>query len=267
MGLSLFQYKDYRCFIRDFTEEQRKINSKFSLIFYSKKIGASDSYLKLITSGKRSLNLDKAGALAKVFGLSPAEKSYFLTLIMENESEDSSSKRYYKNILTESSKNNFTYTKERGLTAVFEDRLLWEIFSLVGISDFEPRVDYIKKKLRQPATDIEIKSAIEKLLRLGAVKLQENGKMAAQNIVVPHKFNPAKAYRTALQRSIQHLNSTSLENSHYDSFCLILNEEQYAQIREVLEETKGKIAKIAGNREKSKSLIAYLNLNLFSASN
>jgi uncharacterized protein (TIGR02147 family) len=266
MSKSLFEYKDYRLFIREFIEFQRKTNGKFSLIFYSKKIGSSDSYLKLICSGKRTLNLDKAGALAKVFGLTPAEKSYFLTLVMENQSQDSSSKRYYKNILTENAKNNFAYTQERKMTVIFEDRLLWEIFSLIGVADFEAKPDYIKRKLKLPATEVEIKAALEKLMQIGAVRVDERAEWSAQNIVVPHKFNPAKAYKTALQRSIQYINQSSLDNAHFDSFCLILNEDQYEQILEVLAETKGKIAKIAAPREKQKDRIAYLNLNFFAAS-
>jgi uncharacterized protein (TIGR02147 family) len=262
----VFEYKDYRRFIRDFIEIQREIHPKFSLIYYSKKIKTSDGYLKLVVSGKRSLSLDNAFLLAKAFNLTPAEKSYFINLLNENESKEPSAKAYYKTLLTETAQLDISYSKNRKMTTIFEDRLLWEIFSLIGLKSFEYSIKYIKGKLRLPATDADIGAAVQKLLSLGAIRQDESGNVHAEDIVIPHRYNPAKAYATALNRAVKHVNAGIVESSYFDSFCLILNEDQYSQIRETLEEAKSKIAKIAKSKKDDKTLIAYLNLNLFLAS-
>jgi uncharacterized protein (TIGR02147 family) len=264
--MTIFEYRDYRRFIRDNIETQRNINPKHSLIYYSKRIKSSDTYLKLVVSGKRSLSTDNAILLAKAFNLTPAEKSYFINLLHENESKNTSAKAYFRARLVESAQLDISYSKNRKMTAVFEDRLLWEIFSLIGIDGFEYSIKYIKSKLCLSATDTEIRSAVQKLMALGAIQQDHSGKIHAENIVIPHKYNPSKAYSTALIRAVKHVNTGMTESSYFDSFCLILNDEQYQQIRETIEETKSKIAKIARSKKSSKTLIAYLNLNLFSAS-
>ncbi len=260
------EYKDYRLFIREYIEKQRKSHSKYSMIFYSKKIEASDGYLKLVVSGKRSLSIGKAVLLAKIFELSPAEKSYFITLVMENEATETSVKSYFKGLLAEKNKTDFSYMKNRKLTGIFEDRLLWELFSLIGLFDFENSMKYIKSKLRLPANDSEVSAALRRLQALEAIHQDESGNLRAESIVIPHSYNPTKAYRTALVRAVKHIDTGMLGSSYFDSFCLILSDDQFNQICGTLEETKSKIAKIASQKDEKKTLIAYLNLNLFSAS-
>ncbi len=262
----IFEYKDYRRFIRDYVNVQRSTHSKYSLIYFSKKIKTSDGYLKLVVSGKRSLSIDNAILLAKAFNLTPAEKAYFINLLHENESKEVATKAYFKSRLAENAQLDISYSKNRKMTAIFEDRLLWEIFSLVGLQGFEYSIKYIKGKLSLTATDTEISLAVQKLFSLGAIRQDESGKIQAEDIVIPHRYNPSKAYATALNRAVKHVSAGMSESSHFDSFCLILNEDQYSQIRNTIEEAKSKIAKIAKAKNGDKTLIAYLNLNLFSAS-
>lgn len=258
-------YQDYRIFIRDWISGQRNIDKKFSLIYYSRKIKASDSYLKQVVNYKRNLNLDKAYLLTKAFDLTPSEKLYFITLVLENECQEPSLKRFFRSQLLEFSHEQFTYSKNIKLSSIFENNILWEIFSLIGLNEFVNDPFWIQKRLYFDTSIKEIQKAIDILLSLGAIE-NKNGKFTANNIIIPHKFNPVNAYIVALKRAIQFLQKGLKENAAYDSFCLILSPEQYEQIKSILEDTKRKVAKVASNKSESKTLIAYLNLNLFQAS-
>ena len=98
-SLTIFDYINYREYIRDYITSNKNNNSKYSLIYFSRAIKVSDSYLKLVVNGKRSLNIDKANQLAEKFKLKSIETSYFLTLIMLENAKSESMKHYYQNIL------------------------------------------------------------------------------------------------------------------------------------------------------------------------
>lgn len=263
----LIEYQDYRLYLKDLINEQKTLNKKYSLIYYSKKIKTSDSYLKQVINNKRGLNLDKAFSLAKALGLSPSEKAYFITLIVENESSEPDLKRFFKNQLSEYSKSNIPYTKNQKMTAIFENNLLWEIFSIIGLENFRNDPLWIQTKLLFKSPLVEIQKTIEFLLKVNAIEIYDN-KLKASNIVVPHKFNPKFAYIAALKRAIQFLQLDSKINSEYtfESFCLILSNNQFKEIQAILEDAKIKIGKIASNKDEKKTLISYLNLNIFPVS-
>lgn len=264
---NLKEYQNYRLFLRDVIHDQKAIDKKYSLIYYSKKINTSDSYLKQVINNKRSLNLDKAFLLAKELGLNPSEKAYFLTLIIENEVNEPDLKRFFRNQLSEYSKTNVPYVKNKKMSVIFENNLLWEIFSLIGLEDFKNDTLWIQSKLLFKASILDIQKAIEFLIKINAIE-KLNNKLIAKNIIIPHKFNPKVAYIAALKRAIQFLeteNKMSL-NSNFESFCLILSVDQFKDIQSILEDAKLKISKIASRREEKKTLISYLNLNIFPVS-
>lgn len=54
--------------------------------------------------------------------------------------------------------------------------------------------------------------------------------------------------------------------STFESFCLILSLDQFKDIQSIIEDAKLKISKIASRIEDKKTLISYMNLNVFPVS-
>ena len=263
---TLFDFKNYRDFLKYFILTKRKVDRKYSISFFSTKIGASEAYLKGILSGSRNLDLDKAFALTKLLGLTGTERQYFLTQILENDASTQALKNYFKSQLMEFAKNQIHFSTDRKMLAVFEDDLTWEIFSLIGLSDFEEDAHWIKGRLkRRDLSELKVKNALAQLLKMGSIQRSSDGKLIAKNVLLPKKFNPTNAYRVATQRSLQHLNEEFAPDSSFNSFCLIINEGQFDQIKEIMEDTKKKILELASDRTAPKTHLAHLNLNLFYA--
>lgn len=267
-SIPIFDYQAYREFIKDYVELQRNLDLKFSYIYYSKAIKASDSYLKLVVNGKRSLNLDKANLLASKFKLKPVDTSYFLTLIMLESAQSESMKQYYQDILLNYKGLSMTYGNKHPHTiSVFNDILSWELFSLIGVDGFRDDPEWIIKKLnRRGLNKTLISKTFENLIHKNIVKKLPNNKYKANDLVLEDGKDVRYAYSLALDRAKEHLHSEFEEKSSYfDSFCLILSEDQKDSIKRLLSETRGKIAEIA-KRKEAKSFIAFLNMNFFQAS-
>jgi len=246
----------------------KKNDSKFSLAFFSRRLKVSDAYLKLVVQGRRNLDLDKAFKLGTAINLSPSERVYFVGLVLENQARDVGLRRVFRSQLQNLAKNKFSYSEKQKWSVIFEDALAWEVFSLIGIDDFKSDPTWIVKKLKNKgATESSVSQVITKLLELEAVERDSSGKLKAKDIVIPRRFSPSRAYMTALNRAQVHLSQGLVDSSYFDSLCVIVNSEQLSELKAVLEETKRKVSEIVTSGKGAKTHIAYVNTNLFLASN
>jgi uncharacterized protein (TIGR02147 family) len=264
---SVFQFRDCRTYLKAALEFQKSLNRKYSLAYYSARIGRSSAYLKQVFSGRRELSLDTAALLGKALKLNSKERAYLVHLAIAETAESTALRSFASSHLVNLKRENIQYDHNRGLATVFENSLLWEIFSLIGIEDFEANPRWISSHLRRRDKSVfAIQGALRALEKMGVV-INENGKFRAADIVLKHGYDVNRVYLTAARRQIEHLALEPNDSSHhFDSFCLILSESEYDQIRDVLEETKLKIGQIARSRNSPKTRIAYYNAGLFWAS-
>jgi len=263
---NIFSYNDHRKYLRDVIEFQKSKNRKFSLIYYSNQIGMSDGYLKLVVNKSRTLNLDVAFTLASKLRCNSSEKSYFLTLVLKDNCVSSTLKNYFEGILLDQRKYTLIYNSNLHLNSVFTNSLMWEIFSIIGVENFSEDPKWIASSLTRRKVPLAyIETSLRRLQEIGAIE-RKDGKIFAKDIVAKHSIDLTSVYLVALQRAIEHLGCDKEDSSAYfDSFCLILSNAEYDQIREILENTKRKIAAIA-TKKGPKNRIAYYNSNLFFAS-
>lgn len=261
-------YRNFRAFVRDFVEAKRQQDRKYSLAYYSRRLKASDGYLKLVLQGRRNLRLDLGFRLAGALGLSPSERTYFLALVQENQSAGAGLKRVLRAQLQDLAKDTMAYADDGELRAVFEDPLRWEIYTLVSVQDFRPDPAWIAKRLKSKyATPTAVEKAFRQLVESGSLKQNEAGRWTARNVVVPHRFRPDRAYRAALERALLHLSQGLVDSSYFDSLCVVTDLDQLAEIRAILEESKRRISKVLTSTSNARTHIAFVNTNLFLASN
>ncbi|MFN7904031.1 MAG: TIGR02147 family protein [Pseudobdellovibrionaceae bacterium] len=264
---NIFSYSSSGKYLKDMFGYHKSKNPKFSMIYFSKQIGLSGSYLKLVLAQKRRFSLDAAVLLAKKFRLNHSEKSFLIHLILKENAETPSLKNHFESHLIELKKQNIAYNTDHRLNSIFSNSLTWEIFSMIGVDGFSPDPRWIIQRLKRRKPSIqEIEESLSRLKSLGAIEFID-GRIKAKDIVSKHSVDLQAIYLVALQRAMEHLKfSPDEKSSIFDSFCLILSEDEYEQIRNVIENTKQKIASIA-TRKGIKTRIAYYNANLFFASN
>lgn len=150
MNIEITDYINFRSYLKDFINQKKVQNSKYSISFYSSQIGASNAYLKMVINGKRSLNLDKGNLLAQKLKLNQIETSYFITMVLLSEAKTDQLKNYYKSILINfKNLSHLTYDEKDAYLHIFTDIITWELFSLIGIDGFKDDPDWIIKKLQK----------------------------------------------------------------------------------------------------------------------
>ena len=88
---NIFEYIDYRQYLRDAYEERRKESPKFSYRFIAGKVGfSSPGFFANVLSGKKDISLKLALKFAELFKLGRKEKEYFETLVLFNKATGAS---------------------------------------------------------------------------------------------------------------------------------------------------------------------------------
>lgn len=86
---TIFEYLDYRGFLRDRLLEIKRRNPAFSLRAFNRLAGfRSSATLKLVMDGKRNLAVDGIRRIARGFKLSEDESRYFRFLVFFNQAKD-----------------------------------------------------------------------------------------------------------------------------------------------------------------------------------
>lgn len=265
----LFGYDDHRAFLRDFVAAKRAVDAKYSLAYFSRLIGASESYLKHVVSGVRGLNLSRATALAAKIGLSAVERSFFLTLVMRAQAETEELRAYYDDLLSGLKAARLPYTPEAPRGTVFRDTLAWEIYTLVGLPSFSEEPAWIAATLRRPKLAARrVRACLGDLEASGALK-REGGRLVAKDLVLPHGDDVRQTYVLALERAVRYLRDGQDDAvAHFDAFCLVSSDAELVRIKRVLDEARGRIAAIvtAKKGRGKKTRIAFLNVALFPTS-
>ncbi|MBD3241416.1 MAG: TIGR02147 family protein [Chitinivibrionales bacterium] len=77
----IYDYLDYRAFLRDAYQARKKRNSAFSFRYISRRVGLSASTLVRIFKGERSLSERAIGPMAVVLRLDESRAAYFEALV------------------------------------------------------------------------------------------------------------------------------------------------------------------------------------------
>lgn len=98
----LYSYIDYRKFLKDYYEEQKARDPKFSHRYFTMKVGFSSSgYFSDVLSGKKNLSGAFMLKFAKALKLGKDEEEYFVNLVSFNQAKTLEEKnRYYEKMMT-----------------------------------------------------------------------------------------------------------------------------------------------------------------------
>lgn len=194
----LFEYSDYRQYLKDCVRAQKAISPRFSLTALSRKMGLKSSgHLSLILSGKRGLTSANLRKLAQALKMDPKQQVYFETLVRFNQSKSLEESDHYLERLNKlSPKRKFTNLEE-GQFAFFTKRHFVAIHQLIDTPDFQEDAAWIRSRLRYPLSFEDVKSALRTLIDLGLVKRDANGKLkhSTKNLKTDNLVRSFDAFR------------------------------------------------------------------------
>ncbi|HEX4922840.1 MAG TPA: TIGR02147 family protein, partial [Bdellovibrionales bacterium] len=178
MERTVFAYTDYREFLRDFYENQKKSTPGFSYRLFAQRANlASPNYLKLVIDGDRRVTDKNIHSFIRGLRLNKSEADYFRNIVLYKETPDIDAKETF---LKEALRLRMKQSREPA--ELEHDRLEilkswhhWAIREMVLLEDFRDDPAWVAARLKGRITPKQAAESLELLKRLRFIT-EENGK-------------------------------------------------------------------------------------------
>ena len=174
--VNVFEYQNYREYLRAYYNEQKATKLSFSYRSFSKKANINtSSFLFHVIQGKKNLTKNTIVKISNAIGHQKEESEYFENLVFFNQAESITEKTYYYSRLIE---------VRRPLAIENVDKDRYEYYStwyhsvireVVTFFDFQNDFQALGKFLIPPVTEREARDSIHLLERLGVIELDKDG--------------------------------------------------------------------------------------------
>jgi uncharacterized protein (TIGR02147 family) len=173
---AIFEYFDYRAFLRDYYAKNKSQNRYFSYRYFARKAGIkSPVFFKEVAEGKKKLSSSMIGKFSSALHFNEKEATYFKYLVLFDQAKTAKEKQEYYAVLR-SLKNS---KSEKALNADQYDYFsTWHnvvIRELVTLFDFKDNFKLLAATILPPIKPREAIASVELLLKLGLIKKRPDG--------------------------------------------------------------------------------------------
>jgi uncharacterized protein (TIGR02147 family) len=251
---TIFEYNDYRKFLKDYYDEKKLENSHFSYRYLSQKVGfKSPGHFTLIIQGKANISINLIERFADFVKFNKKERAFFQELVLFNQArKHEDKKRHFERMISyqESTarildEDQYEFYSEWYYTAIRE---------ILNFLQFDG--DYVKlaKMVEPQISPQEARKAVKLLEKLGLIEKIQNESYKLTDRVISTGY---QAQAVAINNHI--INSLRLAERALDNFpreqrnlstvSINVSEEGYKRIVEELRAFRRRMLEIAGADE------------------
>jgi len=264
----VFEYLDYRSFLKDMYAYRKQQDKYFSYRFFSGKAGfASPNFLKLVIDGQRNLSHTSILKIAKGFAIKGSQRDFFENLVLMNQaSEHEQRNHYYQKMMSISG-----YRKIHKIAkSQYEYFSKWYYPVIREIMRFnidDLSADQVARRLNPKITAAEAKSAITLLARLNFIRKNAHGKweQADKDISTGAEVrslvitNFHKEMLRLAQNAIDHVPA---EDRDISALTLSIKRENFSQLKSRIIAFRKELLELAGNDQEPDQAVQ-VNIQLF----
>lgn len=257
----IFEYLDYREYLKDYYSNKKKANPAFSLRVFSDKIGfKAKDFISRVMNGEKNLSSQSTAKVASGLRLGKHETDFFTALVKFNQAET-----------TEDRSSAFEEMQAALKVARFVEKqyLLghtqfmvyshWRhliIRSLIGLFGFDGDYEALAKKIHPRITAEEAKKSVKLLEDCLLIKKGKNGKYELTESAITTGDRTSKIALRGFHQNCLKLASDSIdqdppENRHVSGLTLGISQKSYEKIVERINAFRKEIALIAEDDQES----------------
>lgn len=267
--LSIYDYLDYRAFLRDYYEMQKKRTKFFSYRYFAQKAGfSSHNVLKQVIEGQRNIAGKSIPKFTKALNLTIRESDYFKLLVLFCQSKSEAEKNdLFKEL--------FRY--QEGSKAKLLNELQYKMYSewyyavireLITIMDVEKDHSAVGKSLLLDIGTKEVKASLKLLSELGLIQKNEQGKWVQCNPIIKtepelHSFFVRNYNRKMIELSALAIDLIPQEKREMSSITLGISKKAYRDIKKKIQDFKDKILSDVVSDSSESEEVYQLNFQFF----
>jgi uncharacterized protein (TIGR02147 family) len=267
MPICVFDYTDFRKFLRDRYQEKKESLRGFTYQYVAAKAGfRSPGYFSQVLKGSTRLTDRLIPGIARVLGLGKKEAQYFETMVRYNQAATHDEKRHYFAAMLEARPARSGLIRPEQFE-LFDKWYYAAVRAVISIHPFGGDYQELGKSIVPAISTAEARKAVELLARLGIIVRgpQETWQLSGKHlttgdtvesvVVNNYMLNTLEISRDALYRFAR-------EERRFAALTISLSTDGYRQIEQEAEKFRKTVLDIV--RKDRKTSRAYqLNMQLF----
>jgi len=249
---TIYEYEDYRRFLKDFFDEQKCLRNTFSYRYFARKAGlTSPSLVVDVMKGRLNLTMKTLPKIVYGLGLRGRVATFFKTLVFFNQARDERTREEHFEELVRIRKGSKLYKINESQYAYFDHWYYPVVRELVVYSEWQN--DYAKlAKLVYPAITVaQASEAVDTLLQIGFIEKEPNGSYSQKNPGITTSDVPLSIQKNARQDLLK-LGLTASHVLGRDQRYLAhttvsMSEKNYQEAVKICDEARKRIVSLALN--------------------
>ncbi len=231
----IFEYENYRNFLRDFFDEQKHIRTSLSKRYFAKKAGfSSHSQISHLIAGRRNITRKTLDQFLTILGLEGKAAEYFTILVNFNQAKSIEEKEeYFKKLNVIRQKIKY-YRLNKKQFKYFEKWYYPVVREIAVFLDWNDDYKTLARSVEPSISMEEAKDAVKTLLDLNMIKKNSNGRYTqVDNVLYPGDvpaFSYKKARRDMIMQSIDAAERLSPEERYFYNCTLSLSDDSYQRL-------------------------------------
>ena len=247
----LFDYDNFRKFLQDYFEEQKKRQAVFSHRYFAAKAGfSSSSYCLNVIRGRFNLTSKSIEKIAKALDFEPLQKEYFGALVQYNQAQQINKRENaWQQILRIRKQVEFTHVMPHEQD--YFSKWYYPVVRELAVSaDWNGDFRVLAHSLTPPISTEEARDAVKNLLEWGILRkkgecYEETSQMLDATEISPIALRQIR--REYIQHAVGAIDSMPKQERFAAFTTLAMSEKSYKYAVEVIEEARRKIIARASN--------------------
>jgi len=266
---NVFDYLDYRAYLRAYYEAHKKTRAGFSFRTFSKRAGLrSPNFFKLVMDGDRNLGADTVPKFADALRLTGAEREFFCDLVAFEQATDSVEKnRAFERIAA--SRRFRSARRIDGMVLTYLSH--WyhpAIRELAARSDFTDDPKWVAAQLQPAITAKQASQSLQLLLELGLlVKEPRTGRITRgePTLTTEHEVSvlgAANFHRQMLQRAVESIDTVPAKDRDLAALTVCVSARTAAEVKERIHQFRETLTELC-DAEPAGEAVYQLNIQWF----
>ncbi len=267
--IDVFDYLDYRAYLKDYYVAKKAISRAFSHRAFSRKVGVrTPNHLKRVMDGERNLTAEMATRYAKALHLDGDHAAYFCDLTAFNQASSTSARNAAYERLTGFRGYRSAHKLDMAHAAYHSMWYLPAIREMALRRDFQGTAEWIAQHLMPVITLEEAQTALDTLLKLGLLERNDAGEVIQTNGTVStgaetQGLHIGNYHRTMMNRAAASIDLVPAPDRDISSLTLCLGPTGLHRIKERLRRLRQELLALAEQEEDEAIQVIQLNLQLF----
>lgn len=267
-AIDVFDYLDYRAYLRDVYVAKKAASAAFSFRAFSRRAGLrSPNHLKRVTDGERSLTREMAVRYANALDLVGDGASYFLALVAFNQAKTSLERNAAYEGLTGFRDYRRAHKLDVAHAAYHGKWYLPAIREMATRPDFEASAKWIARRLLPPISIAEAQRALATLLELGLLVEGADGRVTVGEAVITtgaetRGVHIGNYHRAMMERAAASIELVPAPLRDISSLTFCVGDDGLRRIKARLQRFRQELVMLA-TQEQDGEQVVQLNMQLF----